>query len=774
MPTYTQENRLMGIGTPLGEDVLLLTGFTGEESISKLFHFHLSLVSTKDSINFDDIVGKEVTVRFALADGSTRYLNGVISNFAQGGQDWNLVSYEAEMVPWLWFLTRTSDCRIFQNKKVPDIVTQIFDELGFKNYKLQIYGTHQEREYCVQYRETDFNFVSRLLEEEGIFYFFEHDNGVHTLVLADDPGANKPCPNQSQARFVGIQTGQQEEDLIHQWRVRQEVRPGVYTQSDYNFQPAKPMVSTVSGKSKFEIYDHHIGEYKEQPDGDSLVRVRLQEYETPLMVASGASDCRAFVSGYRFDLKEHYRSDMNRTWLLTSVSHSASEPGGFESGGMAAEAHYNNTFECIPYSTPYRPQRVSPHPTIQGTQTATVVGPSGEEIYVDSYGRVKVQFHWDREGKLDEKSSCWIRVSQLWAGKQWGAMFIPRIGQEVIVAFLEGDPDQPIIVGRVYNGEETVPYTLPDEKTKSCIKSNSSPGSGGFNELRFEDKKGNEQIFIHAEKDQDIRVKNDERHWVGRDRSHSIQRDEMIQIGRDQHLNISRDEVIQIGRDRHETISGKEAISITGSKSEAVKGDVNEQFSGNQSTQITQNLYLKAMQIVMEAQMGICFKVGSNFINIQPTGITIVGMPMTMINSGGSPLSGSPGSLVSPINPAAAAVADDAVAGLMGMGAMISGAITPVTLSSIAAGSYKPDPDAPSHDPNSPDNKDKTHWIEIQLLDENGKGVPGERYAVTLPDGSTIADGTLDDKGFARVDNIDPGTCKVTFPNLDKEAWDPK
>ena len=772
---YTQENRLMAIGTPLGEDVLLLTGFSGEEGISRLFRFQLSLLSTQESIAFDDIVGKEVTVRITLADGSPRYFCGIISNFTQCGRDLNFVSYEAEMVPWLWFLTRTSDCRIFQNKKVPDIITQIFDELSLKNYKLQIYGTHQEREYCVQYRETDFNFISRLMEEEGIFYFFEHDDGVHTLVLADDPSANKPCPNQTQARFTGIETGQQEEDLIHQWRVRQELRPGVYSQSDYNFQqPSQPLLSSISGKSSFEVYDFHPGEYQLQPNGDQLVRTRLQEFEAPLMVATGVSDCRAFATGHKFDLKEHYRDDMNQSWLLTSITHSATEPGSFASGGTGAESHYSNTFECIPYATPYRPPRVTPHPTIQGTQTAVVVGPSGEEIYPDQYGRVKVQFHWDREGKMDEKSSCWIRVSQQWAGKQWGAMFLPRIGQEVIVGFLEGDPDQPIIIGRVYNAVEMPPYALPDEKTKSTVKTNSSPGSGGFNELRFEDKKGSEQVFIHAEKDIDIRVKNDRKEWIGQDRSLIVTRDKMEKIGRDTHSNVARDQIVQLGRDHHVTIQGKEAIKITGSKSEAVTGDVNEQFQGNHSSQVTQNLYLKAMQIVIEAQMGLCLKVGSNFINIQPTGITIVGMPMTMINSGGSALSGSAGSLVSPLSPTDAAVADDAVAGSMGQSQGLSASVTPVQLASASVGNKSPASDAPTHDPNSEDNQDKKHWIEIQLFDEAGKPVPGEPYQVTLPDGTTVADGTLDDKGWARVDHIDPGTCKVTFPNLDKDAWKPK
>ena len=337
-------------------------------------------------------------------------------------------------------------------------------------------------------------------------------------------------------------------------------------------------------------------------------------------------------------------------------------------------------------------------------------------------------------------------------------MFIPRIGQEVIVGFLEGNPDQPIIIGRVYNADEMPPYTLPDEQTKSTIKSNSSPGSGGFNEIRFEDKAGDEQLFPHAEKDMDVRVKNDSREWIGEDRSLIVKRDRMEQISRDTHLNVSRDEVIQIGRDRHESITGKEAIKIGGSKSEAVTGDVIEQFQGNHSSQATQNLYLKAMQIVIEAQMGLTLKMGSDSITLVPSGITILGTPMVMINSGGSALSGSPGSLVSPISPANAAVADDAVAGSMGQPQGLSASIPQVPLAAVKI-------DGPTHDPNSDDNKDKTHWIEIVLLDEAGNPVPGEPYQINFcPDGTTIADGTLDNKGFARVDRHRPRHLQGHFP----------
>jgi len=402
-----------------------------------------------------------------------------------------------------------------------------------------------------------------------------------------------------------------------------------------------------------------------------------------------------------------------------------------------------------------------------------VVGKSGEEIWTDKYGRIVVQFYWDREGNADENSSCWIRVAQGWAGNQWGSIYTPRIGQEVVVTFLDGDPDRPLITGSVYNAGQMPPYALPGEQTKSTVKSYSSKGGGGFNEIRLEDKKGSEQIFIHSQKDIDIRIENDRKEWIGQDRHLIVTRDKMEQVQRDSHTDITRDQIEKIGRDHHVTINGKAAVKITGSNSLAVTGDVIEQFSGNHSSQVTQNLYLKAMQVVIEASVGLTIKAGSNFITIGPSGVAITGT-IVQINSGGSALSGSAGSLVSPLSPTDPAQADKADPGKMSPPE--GGGFTQASyaVSSISPAKKSAASSAPTHDSASAENKDKTHWIEINLVDEQGKPVAGEPYKVTLPDGSTVADGTLDEKGHARVDHIDPGTCKVTFPNLDKDTWGPK
>jgi type VI secretion system secreted protein VgrG len=394
-----------------------------------------------------------------------------------------------------------------------------------------------------------------------------------------------------------------------------------------------------------------------------------------------------------------------------------------------------------------------------------VVGPAGEEIFVDKYGRVKVQFHWDREGKYDDKSSCWIRTCQPAAGKGWGSVWIPRIGQEVVVDFIDGNPDRPIITGRVYNGESMPPYALPKEMTKSAMKTYSSKGGGGFNEIRFEDKKGEEQFFLHAEKDLDFRVKNDRREWIGRDRHLIVNRDNRQQIERDEQRIVKRDQVEEIQRDHHLTVKGKEAIEITGSLSLAVKSDVIEEFKSSHSEQVTMNYYLKGMNVVIEAMTGLTINVGGNFITINPAGIQMQGT-IVMINSGGSALSGTAGNLVSPQAAAVAEIADHADPG--------SKEPTYKTQRASMSASEAAAADAPTHNPESEQNKEKKSWIEIELVDESNKPVVGEKYRITLPDGTTLAEGTLDEKGLARVDNIDPGTCKITFPELDKDAWKPK
>jgi len=761
-----QIDRPFRIRTPLGEDAILLDGFDGYERLSQPFRFVLRLLSPDPNIDMQALLTKPAVVSFKMTDESERHIHGHFSRIRllEYGGD-GMAGYEAEMVPWLWFLNHFSDCRIFQNKTVPDIIEQVFNGRGFSDYQLKLQGSFPEREYVVQYRETDFNFVSRLLEDEGIFYYFEQSRDRHTLVLVNDPSAVVPCPNKAHARYLAATGSNQPEETVVSLETEFRIHTGTASLTDYDFEkPGTNLYTTLAGGLPGEDYDWP-GKYNTKDNGARYARIRLEEREVALTTARGASNCMGFECGYKFTLTDHFRDSANTAYTLTALEHHGRNTS--YRAGHQDPFEYANRFEAIPNSVPYRPPRLARKPAIHGSQTAVVVGKAGEEIWTDKYGRVKVQFFWDRQGRCDDNSSCWIRVAQGWAGKGWGMIHIPRIGQEVIVTFLEGDPDRPIISGSVYNADHQAPYALPDEQTKSALKSMSSKGGSGFNEIRFEDKKGGEQVFVHAEKDIDVRVKNDRREWIGHDRHLVVNRDKVEQIARDSHGEVARDRIQKIGRDLHLEIAGKAAVQIAGSSSLRVTGDVIENFQGNHSSEVSQNLYLKAMQLVLEASTGITLKVGSNFITIDPSGVAISGMPAVLINSGGAALTGSLGALVSPLPPLEAALADNAGPGAMQ--AKSSSQTSPARMSTLGVL-----PDAPTHHPHSPENKNKKHWIEIELLDEDGNPVPGEPYRITLPDGATIASGTLDHKGWARVDHIDPGTCQVTFPNLDKDAWRPQ
>ena len=568
---FTQAKRALRIDTPLGADALLLRSVSGQETISQLFRFQLELLSEDDSLQFDAIVGKSVALHVQTLD-SERHLNGFISRFSQAGRDERFTYYHAEMVPWLWFLTRKANCRIFQRQSVPDIIKKVFKEVETHDFELRLYKSYRTREYCVQYRETDFNFVSRLMEEEGIYYFFEHDkeSKKHTLVLADDAAAHKPCPGQAKARCDFASGGWRSEDLISEWRAEQEYRPTAWAHTDYNFEtPSANLMVTVKDEGKDEIYDYP-GLYSKKGDGDQLGKTRLHETLAFKSRASGKSNCRCFTTGSIVELTDHYRKDMNQKWMLTAVYHHLTMGEAYGSGGTDEGLVYGNTFECLPAKVPFCPARVTPKPSVQGCQTAVVVGPGGEEIYTDKYGRVKVQFHWDREGKKNEDSSCWVRVSHPWAGKGWGGIHIPRIGQEVIVDFLEGDPDQPIIVGRVYHAENMPPWGLPGKAVISGFKSDSTKGGGGYNEYSMDDTKGKELINIHAQYDQQKKVEHDERVNVGHDRTESVGNNETITIGVDRTEKVGKNETITIGVNRTEKVGANENISIGANRTEKV------------------------------------------------------------------------------------------------------------------------------------------------------------------------------------------------------------
>lgn len=525
MSFFTQENRILTIDTPLGKDVLLLTDLNGCEGISALFEYELILVSSKNDIDFKQIVGQSVTVTISLPENKDRYINGIVTRFAQG-EGWinektqqACASYSATLSPTLWLLSRTTDCEIFQDLSVPKIVEKVLKDNGIKDYRFDLKEeNYPPWEYCVQYNESELHFISRLLEEEGICYYFEHKNGKHTLVLTDNKDRHPKCPNQDIARYKLNSDHTREDEVVDSFFCEQEIHHGVHVIKDFNFTtPHTDLAATVPAKNDIgpgerEKYFYSSG-HDTIGEGKRVAKIRMEEDAAQVIVIHGSSDCRAFASGYRFKLKDYYRCDMNeKEYLLISIGHEVSEPLDDDS-----EFSYSNSFNCIPFDVQYRPPWKTHKPLMRGSQTATVTGPKGQEIYVDKHGRVKVQFHWDRYGKKDENTSCWIRVSYPWASKGFGFQSHPRIGDEVIVDFLEGDPDRPIITGAVYNGSNPTPYTLPDHKTKSTMKSNSSIGGGGYNEFRFEDLKGDEEVYLQAEKDHNVLVKNNEMITVGND-----------------------------------------------------------------------------------------------------------------------------------------------------------------------------------------------------------------------------------------------------------------
>src|SRR5436190_5273847 len=653
----TQDGRLMSIATPLGKDYLLINRFTAHEGISQLFSYDVELLHEENEASYapttvdpKSLLGQAVTIFIAAGDGSEREFTGIINKFSQGNRDVRFSYYYIGVVPHIWLLTQKSQSRIFQQISVPDILRNVLE--GFQ-VKYELQGTYEPRNYCVQYRESDFDFAARLMEEEGIFYFFEHKGGVHKMVIADTPQSHRDCPGKSTVPFfVNVGDADAFVGAISSFLSDYKLQTGKVTLWDHNFQlPTnhldyeKPSRFSYGDNQKLEMYDFPGG-YARKYDGidkggseqsgelnkvfndrQSTVNNMMESLDAQVLRATGNSDCCSLITGYRFAMSNHPNPELNKQYTVVTATHEAEQNPSYVSNEQATDP-YTNSFTCLAHGAgqpSFRPPRKTPKPSVQGSQTAFVVGPSGEEIFTDKYGRVKVQFNWDREGNGNETSSCWVRVAQTWAGNKWGMMFIPRIGMEVVVHFLEGDPDQPIITGCVYNPQAMPPYTLPDEKTKSTMKSNSSKGGGGFNEIRIEDKKGSEQISIHAERNQDIRVKNDV----------------METIKNDRHLIVENEQFEKVKKDKHLRVMGNHNEKIDQSISVQAGTDIEEKAGTKFAVDAGTEIHLKSgTSMTLETGTSLTLKVGGNFININAGGIFIKGT-MVMINSGGAAGSGS-------------------------------------------------------------------------------------------------------------------------------------
>jgi type VI secretion system secreted protein VgrG len=567
---------------------LAVAGFEAQETLSQLYSVEVHLAAPP-SVSVDEkaLIGQKAQLTVQLGGGSARYFHGIVSRVSRwdAGRGPDRQRYRITVVPRLWTLRHTRRSRIFQEMSVPDIVHKVLGDAQIE-HSLSLQGSYSPREYCVQYRESDLDFVSRLLEEEGIFYYFEHSDGAHKMVIND---ASVTCPAMAgEASLVYRDPSKMiaSSESVHEFSARMEIQPGAVVLRDYHFvKPALDLTATSTadkGEHALEIYDYPA-RYEAPGVGKSLAKVRLEELRSRVEVATGASNCRRLVVGHTFELAEHPVGEFNRKYLLLSVRYVGRQPEVLTVEQTMADSKeaYRSEFVCMPADVPYRPPRVAPRPIIAGAQTAVVVGPAGEEIHTDEHGRIKVQFHWDREGKNNDRSSCWIRVSQAWAGQSWGALYIPRIGHEVVVEFLEGDPDRPIVTGSVYNGQNPPPIYLPDDKTQSTLRSNSSPGGNGSNEMRFEDAAGREQIYLHAQKDFNIVVEND--------KTQEVRGNETLLVKKDRTKTVEGNQALEVKKNDDSVVGGNQTLEVIKDRSTTVTGNHTESVVGDQSISVDSN-----------------------------------------------------------------------------------------------------------------------------------------------------------------------------------------
>ncbi len=639
--------------------------FDVREALSEAFHLRLNLSRmNEDPVSFSDALDNPGTLKFWKGPEPVRYLNGIVSFFHQRQSGTRRTQYTAVIEPIFARTDLTSTLRVFQEISVPDIIRQVLKENGVNPVRFDL-GDHEIREYCIQYRETVKAFIERLAAEEGIFYYFEHSETDHTLVFCDDvqklPSLGKVLHNPN------ISASRTEPSLWHfnyQEQIataRHKMRDRYFKNPDYDLEHKKAGLNLDNQHAHYEKYDYP-GRYKFDASGKPFNQYRLEFERRDTRIATATSDDLKLITGKYLTLSQAPTANEQTVWLAVSVSHAGTQPQSQkEDSASGGGSYYDSTLELIPQGQPWRAEQ-QPKPRVDGPQIATITGPPGEEIYCDEYARVKLQFPWDLEGQYDENSSCWIRVSQYWAGTKWGGMAIPRIGQEVIVSFLEGDPDQPIVTGRTYNANNMPHYPLPAEKTKMSIKSKTHKGEG-FNELRFEDEAGKEQIFIHAQMDQDVRVLNDAREWIGNERHLIVKKDQFEEVEGNKHSNTKEDRFEQVEGDQHLTVKGDQNDKITGSTSRNISMDLQEKIGMKHAVDAGTEIHLKAgMNAVIEAEVSITLKSGSSFINLNPAGVFIEG-EVVLINSGGAAVSGTGCNPNNATAPTAAIEADDAIPG---------------------------------------------------------------------------------------------------------------
>ncbi len=684
MANLKQTDRLMQFSSPLGKDVLLIESLDGVEGISRLFQFQAELLAAAGTeIDPKAIVASKVTVAISLNDvQGTRWISGIVSSFEQCAGDADFDIYRASIVPSMWQLTLSENCRVFQNKTVLEIAKAVIGEYGL-SIADRTAQSYKPLDYCTQYSESDFHFVSRILEESGICYWFEHTDQDNKIVLGDGRNAYQNCPLSAQVHYALNEKGEEGSygSAVMEFTATSTMVTGKHSTRDYDFRtyaphdvPAKNSASEF-GKNGFESYRYPAGEegyVKEtgkqlsSPDFATLfLETDVLSSDATAEVYNGMANARSFSAGYTFGMEKHPRSAWNRTYLLTSVSHQASQVPSYRSDAAAYGSGYTNRFSAVSSDIVFKPAKTATKPRIYGPQTAFVVAPSGEEMYIDKLGRVCIQFFWDKLRKPNTVDNTWVRVAQSWAGNGWGTFFWPRLKDEVVVQFLDGDPDNPVIVGSVYNGVNVPKYKLPDHSTRSGVVTRSSKqGSAkNANELRFEDKMGSEQIFLNAERDMDHRTEREHRRFVGAKDHLVVQGNRLEKFGADRHCQVQGQSVEKIGGKSDIDIGSDLNEKVGSNYSLKVGSNAGEKVGENYSVDAGMQIYMKAgMTVVIESGMELCLKGAGGFITIGPDGIAISGS-MVMINSGGAAVPGSPAMLSDPGAPAIPDMADDGSAG---------------------------------------------------------------------------------------------------------------
>lgn len=677
---YTQDNRSMKVQTALGKDVFLLRRLQATESFSQLFNISVDLLSYQSNISPQDIIGTHVAL--FIGEGN-RPLNGFVRTFAYTGlEKQGLYGYKAELVPWFWFLDKRTNCRIFQNQTVQKIIETIFTELGFYDFKFSLIEDHQPLDYCVQYQESDFHFVSRLLEQEGLFYFFEHQADKHILHIADNSAAFVFLDD----KIIEHSSGSRSKFYLDRWQHRFQYCSGAFAQTDYNFENANlsllteiPTSIKLPNNSALERFEFP-GNYVESQRGQNLTRIRMQQEEAGYQLVHAGGNMPHLELGKKFKLdSEEAEVDDKKTFVISEITHDAFEGTYLDEEEDGKSSSYRNYFYCFPEEVVYRPPFRTTKPRIDGVQTAVVVGSPGEEIYTDKYGRIKLQFHWDRYGEKNESSSCWVRVATLWAGNKWGTLNIPRVGQEVVVTFLNGDPDQPLVIGSVYNSTHMPPVALPAGKNFAGMRSKNVKGDvGGSNEFSLDDTGDSQQVKLHAKKDYNTTVGNnlsssvvgnasynvdgDNSSTIGGNTTQSVQgnetasvqgnQDSSVQgnrsqttagntttntsgnaettIGSNESRNVASNQDVSIGSNQTLNVGSNQTCSVGANQQTSVGGNQTISVTGNQDiSALAQNVSIStsattsALSIAMNGQSQIALAVGGTSITIDPAGITL-------------------------------------------------------------------------------------------------------------------------------------------------------